>query len=184
MSRRRLPSVIRRVALWMFTGLCIFFALSWVGSAWWKLSYIVRTASSQSEAYLQSGVLSFTRTDFSGVLPTSGFAAGQADGKPEPSRPFSQNLTLKRNPSYAGFQWFYYSRDSSVSRTYLAVPAWLPFALLAFSSGCLGLLHRKLRDGCKRCGYSREGLSVVAVCPECGTAPPVLPALCTPSPHS
>jgi len=51
----------------------------------------------------------------------------------------------------------------------IAFPAWYLLLAPGIATIVLFWKDRERPSGCKKCGYSREGLAPDAVCPECGT---------------
>lgn len=50
-----------------------------------------------------------------------------------------------------------------------SLPLSIPFIALAIPTAFLWYLDRPRKTGCKKCGYSLEGLPAASPCPECGS---------------
>ena len=101
-----------------------------------------------------------------------------------PGRFFVQHTTLNMSPDghiwrtdqWDSWEWWFYSPGNlQFPRTY--VPIWLPVTISAlitvFAWRLDTLARRRAKLGaCPKCSYSRTGLALSAVCPECGATAP------------
>jgi hypothetical protein len=146
--RRRMRSAIK----WTGAVVSLLLVIGWTTSRWYFIGYM----SPLYSVHLGCGRIRATTSDI-------------------PVRQYSGWPILRcMNPRYDW--WFEHdtSKSGLVTRKNLAVPLW-PFILsiavptfLMFRTD-----RRRARESwlglCRRCGYSRTGLSDDRACPECGT---------------
>ena len=79
-------------------------------------------------------------------------------------------FAIYRSPSW-DFYWIPLWQRQGSGGTFVSIPIWMPFALVALPTTLLWWLDRRRypRGHCQRCGYDLRGLPELR-CPVCGTA--------------
>jgi hypothetical protein len=155
----RRPSRIRRIAKWTGLVLCVVVVVAWGVSTW-------------------RGVF-WERSD-GRFLCTYGLRGGVAGWTRVPASYPSFMQQIGRIPEPLGLRWFHgvdrfglclpYWRGDRPWRTYVWIPLWIPFVLLAVPTTLLWYRDRRPPRGhCQRCGYNLVG-NLSGTCPECGQA--------------
>ena len=78
-------------------------------------------------------------------------------------------FAIYRSPSW-DFYWIPLWQPQGSGGSFVSIPIWMPFALVALPTTLLWWLDRRRypRGHCQRCGYDLRGLPEPR-CPECGT---------------
>jgi hypothetical protein len=137
-----------RVLKWAGSILSLLIGTAWASSLPYSVKYSRTTARSLHVAvYLYHGtVLCF---------------AERRASHPQAGR------WLFGNSSSLQPQWW---RGGSSTTTFLRVPLWMPFSVIALPTVVLWWLDRRRRSlpgHCQNCGYNLTG-NVSGICPECG----------------
>jgi hypothetical protein len=143
--RRR--SRTRRVLKWVGTMGCALFAVAWIASLFWTVTYI----GGGQALWTEPGAVNIRRR-VGWLTQTSGWFLGRTtDARVE--------------------SWLPRAKPIGTSRRFrLIVPLWIPFVVLAVPTALLWSLdRRRIPPGhCRKCGYNLTG-NVSGICPECGT---------------
>ena len=147
----KLKRAVRKAGKWGGAGLTVLLVGAWIGSGWWRVSWMGPTTI---RASIESGMCFIADDDaVKGMIP---YGIWQA------------------SPTGGPFRWWFRTVSLPGFRV-VHIPLWLPALLSLLATAAAWRADakhlRRAREGlCPECGYDRAGLAAGAVCPECGAA--------------
>lgn len=162
MGRQR-PRRLRRAAKWAGVVLLVICLGVWAAALGWQ---VVRIHNEDGARLLSVGLIR-------GCLDVA-FSVGPPRPAQWSSDPQGVGWSARRRgvfPESDSLRWWptsLWAKPDDI--VWVAVPLWMPVALLAIPTAALWYRDRRSRPGHCPCGYSLAGLATGAMCPECGKA--------------